>query len=256
MMILNPTLPLSANAVSAHSNTTSRYQFVNTASLVDRLQNMGMTIRHAQESKVRRDDYRGFQRHLIRLTTPYSVTTTNGDTSNLELLLLNQHIGTGSLIMRFGLYRLICLNGLVVGTDIGVAMRIRHFGAQVQQMIDDVMSRIETSMPVISERINLMAARRMSALESRQFAQDALTIRGVNEDDAKRRDYSSVALNTARRSEDRDDTLWNVFNRTQENLMQGVRGRRGMGLRRITSPTRDVAVNERLWTLAESYITA
>lgn len=248
------TLPLSANATAAHSGTTERYQFVNTAALVERFQAMGMTIRTAQESRVRREDYRGFQRHLVRLATPYTITTGLGDTSTLELLLMNQHIGSSSLIARFGFYRLICLNGLVVGTDLGIAMRIRHFGSRVQHIIDEMMGNIETSMPKIAERVTLMTARRMSADESRRFAQDALTVRGVDENDERRRTYSADALLTARRYEDRDDNLWNVFNRTQEHLMRGVSGRRGLGLRRITSPTRDVSVNERLWTLADSYL--
>lgn len=250
-------LPMSANATSAHTGTTERYQFVNTAALVERFMGMGMTIRTAQESKVRREDFRGFQRHLVRLNTPYTITTLTAhgaEVSNIELVLLNQHLGSGRLLFRFGIYRSICLNGLIVGTDLGVAMRIRHAGSSVAALIDQTMQRIELSLPTISERVSMMNARRMSADESRQFASDALTVRGVEVDDLKRRAYSGRELLVVRRPEDRDDTLWNVFNRTQEHLMSGVRGRRGMGLRRITSPTRDVEINERLWTLADEYL--
>jgi hypothetical protein len=247
-------LPGSANASSAHVNTSDRYKFVNTANLVERFLEMGMTVRQAQEARVRRQDYSGFQRHLIRLATPFNITTDRGDVSNLELLIMNQHIGSSSLIARFGIYRMICLNGLVVGTDLGIAMRIRHFGSRVQDLINAMMERVQLTMPTIAERVSMMTARRMSADESRRFAQDALTVRGVDVNDVKRRSYSVPELLSARREEDRDDNLWNVFNRTQEHLMRGVSGRRGQGLRRITSPTRDVAVNERLWELAEGYL--
>lgn len=257
MMTLPLNLPLSANATVAHASTSDRYQFVSTAAIVDRFLNMGMTVRSSQEARVRRDDYRGFQRHVVRLNTPYTLTTMAAygpEVSNIELVLMNQHLGSGRLILRFGIYRTICLNGLVVGTDLGVAMRIRHVGASVQHLIDETMSNIELTMPKLAERVSMMNARRMSAEESRQFAQDALTIRGVDADDDRRRNYSAPELLVSRRPEDRDDTLWNVFNRTQEHLMSGVRGRRGMGLRRITSPTRDIEINERLWTLADEYL--
>ncbi len=255
-MMMTNLLPSSANATSAHSSTTDRYKFVNTAAIVDRFLDKGFQIRSAAQSKVRRQDFAGYQRHLIRLTTPYEVTAAPGDTSNIELLLLNQHLGSGSLIFKLGLYRFICMNGVVVGTDLGVANRVRHFGANVFDLIDETIDNIVTSLPRVAERVSMMTARRMSADESRQFAMDAMTIRGVAVDDERRRNHSAPILLTAKRAEDADDTLWNVFNRTQEHLMSGVSGRRRQGLRRITSPTRDVALNERLWALADSYIAA
>lgn len=245
-------LPPSANAVAPHVQTSERYQFINTASLVERFLQMGMSIRTASQARVRRPDYNGYQRHIVRLQTPFEVSV-NGDVSNLEVLLVNQHIGSHSLQMRFGLFRLVCTNGLVVGTDM-FGMSVRHYGAQIDRTIDQMMTFIETSMPTVRERVTAMGGRRMSSLESRQFVQDALTIRGVAEDDTLRRNAVAPVLLTVKRDEDRDETLWNVFNRTQEHLMSGVSGRRRQGLRRISAPSRDLDVNSRLWALAESYL--
>lgn len=252
MMTLPNSLPLSANAVAPHVQTSERYQFINTAALVERFLQMGMTVRSASQARVRRPDYNGFQRHVIRLETPFEVAV-NNDVSKLEVLLVNQHIGSQSLQMRFGLFRLVCSNGLVLGTDL-FGMRVRHYGSQIDRTIDEMMSFMQSTMPTVRDRVEAMGVRRMSALESRQFVQEALTIRGVAEDDVRRRDAVAPVLLTVKRDEDREDTLWNVFNRTQEHLMSGVRGRRREGLRRITAPGRDLNVNGRLWELAERYL--
>ena len=59
----------------------------------------------------------------------------------------------------------------------------------------------------------------------------------------------------ARRSEDMGSDLWTVFNRTQENLIQGgflvTNGRRRS--RKITNIDKNIAINTSLWDLASSY---
>jgi uncharacterized protein (DUF1778 family) len=74
-----------------------------------------------------------------------------------------------------------------------------------------------------------------------------------------------ASLLTVRRSMDATPTLWNVFNRIQENAIngglsyhstrvdeQGIQSLRRNTTRRIRSIDRNVEVNQALWNLAES----
>jgi hypothetical protein len=98
---------------------------------------------------------------------------------------------------------------------------------------------------------------RLSPEESRLFAQSALTLR-YGEDWRQVSPIQPDRLLDARRSEDRDQNLWRVFNRTQENLLKGgLSGRSASGrhtrTRAITSVAEDVRLNRALWQLTEHF---
>ena len=71
-------------------------------------------------------------------------------------------------------------------------------------------------------------------------------------------DPDELTVNTvlaARRGEDMSSDLWTVFNRTQENLIQGgflVSGGRRRS-RSITNIDKNVSINTGLWDLASQY---
>ena len=91
----------------------------------------------------------------------------------------------------------------------------------------------------------------ISATDALQFAKEASDIRGGKID--------PKALLTVRRDEDKEDTLWNVFNRVQENLIRGGvegvspngRRTRTLGIKAMGST---VKTNLKLWDLAENYL--
>jgi len=87
---------------------------------------------------------------------------------------------------------------------------------------------------------------------ARRFGQKALEIRGTSLDVRPERVVANLHTH---RWEDRDPSLWNLFNRAQENLMRGdMRGVSGAGrvrrLKRITSLSSEVDLNRKLWLAA------
>lgn len=239
-------LPASVTQTQAHTSTSERYQFVNTADLIERLSGNGLVVRSASQSRSKL--YDGFQKHVIRMSMP---NQTVGDTKP-EILIINSHNGGGSLQFRLGLFRLVCSNGLIVGSDIG-RVSIRHQGNNVQQIVEDALNDLHTQLPFVAQMVESMRGKTMSLEEQASFVRQALELRGIPER-AKVKNLIPMletSISGARRAEDSGKTLWETFNKVQENLIHGVRG-----LRKISSPTRDIELNRDLWNLAETFINA
>lgn len=234
----NIILPASATQTQPHEKVSEKYQFVSTAKLVESMQEAGLVIRQANEARSKK--YQGYQTHVIRMTKPQAKV---GD-SFPEIIIIGNHHGTKSHTIMMGLYRLVCSNGLVVGSNFG-SYSIRHTG-NAQQIVEDALDDLHTQLPYVAEMVNKMKERRMSIDEERQFAKEALAIRGLTETQTKKVDTLVSSALVARRSEDSGSSLWEVYNKTQESIIRGT-----TGLRRITSSVRDVSVNAALWELAE-----
>jgi hypothetical protein len=94
--------------------------------------------------------------------------------------------------------------------------------------------------------------------EQLQFAEAALALRFPKPVESGMRPSQ---LLTCRRVEDLGDNLWVLLNRVQEHLCRGGLSRRSSSdrlvrTRRLTSITRDVQLNGRLWDLALDVLAA
>lgn len=239
-------LPSSVTQTQPHEGVSDRYQFINTGALIERLENAGLVVRQA--SQARSEKYSGFQRHIVRMSMNGVKV---GDTVP-EVVIIGSHNGTSTHQFRLGLYRLVCANGLMVGSDI-TDVRVRHFGGNVQQIVEDALNDLHTQLPFVAERVEAMRGRNMEIEEMADFAKQALELRGVPSK-AIENGATGILQNNlliARRKDDKGNNLWEVFNRTQENIIRG-----STGLRRISSPVRDVELNQGLWNIAESFLKA
>lgn len=235
-------------AAEEHHSRSNQYQYIPTIDILNSLREEGFFPMAAQQSHTRDASRRAFTKHLIRLQRAGQAQT--GEAS--EILLINSHDGSSSYQMRAGLYRFVCCNGLVVGDTYG-DFRVRHQGDDVRgEIIEGAYSVVEQFDKVLAHR-EAMRSIQVSADEQRAFANAALALKYDEPDKAPIR---SEQLLVPRRQEDRQDDLWTVFNRAQENLTQGgVRGRSASGRRTRTRPIKsidtDVKLNRALWQLGE-----
>jgi hypothetical protein len=86
----------------------------------------------------------------------------------------------------------------------------------------------------------------LSEPEVGKFIRDAAALRW---DDERKVNEAAWALGRKRRYEDGTNSLWQVFNRVQENIIRG-----GYRVRRITSAAKDVEINRDLWNLAAGFL--
>src|SRR6266487_572971 len=242
-------------AAQAMPSVSSRYAFVPTSQLVSRLRDAGWAPVSAVQQRVKLDERRGFQKHLIRFQRR-DVVPVKGEYTP-ELCLINSHDRSSAYQLHAGLYRFICANGMFVGDGNAFErVSIRHAGFKPDEVIE-ASFRILDQVPAITAGVEVFRARQLTGHESRAFATAALQLRY---EDAQKAPVGPEKVLEARRYEDAGEDLWHVFNRLQENLLRGglkdetrcrADGKRFARTRAITGLDRNVRLNKELWTLAQ-----
>lgn len=168
-----------------------------------------------------------------------------------ELVLTNSHDGASAYKLDAGLFRLVCLNGMVVcDANIG-QINVRHTGNS-DSIIDASYSIVE-EFPKVLESVEQFSQLQISASQQQAYATAALALRY----DENESPITAAQVVNPRRSADADRTLWNTFNTVQENLITGgLRGRnaetdRRMRTRGVTGISENTRLNKALWTLTE-----
>src|SRR5437667_11660435 len=189
-------------ASQAMPGVSPRYAFVPTAHLVVRLRDAGWAPVSAVQQRVKLDQRRGFQKHLIRFQRR-DVVPVKGEYTP-ELCLINSHDRSSAYQLHAGLYRFICANGMFVGDgDAFERVSIRHAGFTSEEVIE-ASFRILDQVPAITASVEAFRARRLTEAESRAFATAALRLRY---DDIQKAPVGPEKLLEARRYEDAGDEL-------------------------------------------------
>ncbi len=250
-----------AEAPSSH--LTNRYAFFRTLDVVEGLRSAGWAPVKAQEQFVRVSTRQGVQKHMVRFHRRDEIgfpIPALGD-SRLELILTNSHDGTSAYRLQAGVFRLICLNGMVVSSGDVAAVSIRHSHRTIGEVVDRS-AQIAGMSDRIGSKLEAFRARRLTPAEQIAFAKDALEIRYESLDDSPVRPEFVLEAN---RYQDEGDSLWKVLNRTQENLNRGTRNdrrwalmhnrNRAQGVRKVTGIDANIDLNVGLWSLADKYLT-
>jgi len=247
-------------ARAPHASRSDRYAYIPSIEVLRGLTAEGFNPVAVRQSRTRDDSRRGFTKHMVRFRRHGALERRVGDAVP-EVVLLNSHDGSSSYRLMAGLFRLVCLNGLVVAAGRLAEVTVSHVGS------------IETVMPKVIEGAYTVLAESEKALEApRKWSK-------INLSDAQRLDFAEAAhklrfadsegdvdtpilptqLLVVRRPADTGSDLWRTFNVVQENVMRGgLRAIRPGNGHRYTSRTingvdQDVRINRGLWSLAESY---
>jgi len=242
-------------AGSPSPEVSEKYKFIRTSEVLDRLLEIGWSPRQMSEVRARKPHTKGFQKHLIRLTNPeLSVGKSVGEEIP-ELILTNSHNGKNSLSFKLGIYRLVCSNGLVIPVEEFANITIKHVG-QMASQIKQVIEESTKTFPVIYRDIDKMKNRELTEREIRGFAKTASELRNPNL--SKSLTVGLDQILEELRPQDSGNDLWKVYNRVQENLINGnyeiktkKGSRKGSSIKSIDN---GIKINEGLWNLAKSYL--
>jgi hypothetical protein len=241
------------------SHLSERYCQFRTSEVIEGLRSAGWAPVRAQEQNVRLSEREGFQKHMIKLHRRESLGKPTLGDSNIELILTNSHDGTSAYRLQAGIFRFVCLNGLVVGSEGFNAVSIRHNKRAVNEVVsqgDTLLSATQN----LGDRLNSYRVRRLSQLEALDFARRAIELRYETLEEAPVR---PSYLLEAKRYQDEGNSLWCVFNVVQENLTKGTRPDRQLAysrrtrakcVRKITAIDADIQINRALWQLADTYL--
>ncbi len=221
-------------AEGKHSSRSERYTYIPTGDVISGLLNNGFRAVELRQGGSRDDEKRGFTKHMIRLRHSDAASSLIGTSKvSPEVVIVNSHDGTSSYQLFEGAFRFICTNGLIFG-ELSKSIKVPHKGNVIDRVIEGSFSVIETAKNTVEQARELNAIT-LDSREQEVFARAALAYRFEDVETAPVRPEQVIR---ARRTADLDPTLWNVFNRAQENLIRG-------GLRGITRPEGQITAQSR-----------
>ena len=245
--------------------TSSKYTHIPTDRVIKDLELLGWGVVDAKEVNARQD--KGYQKHLVVFRNPdvsINKKSTNVDGDVFEdivfpqILVTNSHDGKNSFKFQAGLYRMVCENGLVIADQQFEDYTIRHMGYDfeaLQNVIKDMISNLDLTV----ESMNKMRKIELDENQQFEFAKKLLDIRVEGTDNLYREEQIGDIL-VPQRKEDFGDDLWSVFNRVQENIVEGnfkYYNAKTLGSERQARPIKnfkqDMDVNKKLFSAALEY---
>lgn len=192
----------------------------------------------------------GLGSHMVKLRMKQEFEI-NGERLHPEIIIKNSYDGSCPLRAYLGVYRIFCSNGLVVTLKDFGEIKIRHMGTE-EDAAFEILGKAKGNLMKAVELQGLMADTQMTELQIKDFAHKAAQIRWekVSED----ADFEEL-LETVR-PEDEGNSVWVVYNRVQEKMING--GIKLDGMKRkgkaLANSIKEIEVNERLFDLALSYV--
>lgn len=232
---------------SPKAGLSEKYSFIPTFDVVDAMSKEGFMPMQAVQTRSRKEGNAFYAKHMVRFRHQGSIGTSEFP----EIVLINSHDGTSAFKLLAGYFRMVCGNGLIVGSMLN-QITVRHAGS----IADDV---IEGSYKVLSDirenegKISSYKGTMLSWDDQSRFANAAMQLRWGDSSP-----ISAQSLLTMRRIEDNSDDLWTVFNRIQENVLRGgltgwTSNNRRMTTRGVRSIDENIRLNRQLWDLADTY---
>lgn len=222
---------------------SEKYRFISSNEIKTRLEFNGMTFSHLVENKIRKNKEKrqGYQKHTMIFDTGIST-----DDGKLQLLVTNSHEGSSSLQFRLGFYRLICDNGLIVGTNVIPLIRVNHTEKGLSEL-DEKIAAVLNYADNALKSINLMKSKELSHDEINSFYSNVLKLR------LPEKEVDGYKIEAARIDDDKTD-LFTVFNVAQERLLRtGFKATidgKERKIRAITGHKQRIKVNQDLWDMA------
>ena len=199
---------------------SDKYTHIPTEKVIDDMDLLGWGVIDAQEVKARTKSTKGFQKHLLVFRNDNIVINgEDGDTVFPQILLTNSHDGKNAFTFTAGLFRMICANGLVIADTEFEDVKMRHMGytfEDLQSMIKEMVEKL----PLTVESMNKMKDIELEGDQVLEVAKSLLDIRVKGTDNT----FNDVAITNvleSQRKEDEGMGLWEVFNRVQENIING-----------------------------------
>lgn len=244
----------------AHESRSERFVHIPTRDLLGAMADNGFLPVSVAVGGSKDQEKRNFTKHMIRFRRSESLGKELDKLGAVipEIVLLNAHDGTSSYQLHAGLFRLVCLNGLIVAAGNMASVKVGHRGNALDKVIEGSFTVLDSAKETLP-RAEAMAAIELSHGEQLAFAGAAAALRFDPADTSKKVDPAKLIR--ARRIADNRGDLWTTFNKVQESLIRGgfdyqsenARGRMEYrAARAVNNVSDDVKLNRALWQLAEN----
>ena len=238
------------------SDTSKKYTHIPTDRVIKDLELLGWGVVDAKEVKARKGE--GYQKHLVVFRNPDVVINgKDGDTVYPQILLTNSHDAKNSFQFQAGLFRMICENGLVIADKQFEDYKIRHMGYDFETL-QGIIKEMVSNLDLTVESMNKMKATELSEEQTLELAKLMLETRTKDTNNTFT-DQSIKDVLIPQRKEDKGFGLWEVFNRVQENIIEGnfeynTIGGKSRQARIIKNFKQDMKVNSKMFEQALEFV--
>lgn len=215
-------------AYTKYHKNSKHYKQIDSEAIYDTIKSMGFSV----EKTGAKNKHSEFSRHI----TSFVHHSEFAEGHKLRVIVDNSHDGSSSMKVRIGILRLVCSNGLMIGTDLVSPYVIRHTG-NIDEKVAGLKHYMVCSVEKILECYNRLNQIILSDIETESLMRAFWMVRFGTLDNYR-------PFDRVRRSEDQMNTAWIVYNRLQERIMGNELVSRS---RRITSLTRQVDLNTELF---------
>lgn len=246
-------------AEQAHVSRSEKYAYIPTSMVLEGMRKEGFVAVRANQGRSRVPGKAEFTKHMIRFRHGSYVGTEALGQVVPEIVLVNSHDGTSAYHLMAGLFRVRCLNGLVVCESETADVRVPHKGQVVDNVIEGAFTVIEESKAAV-EKAEHWGSLRLSHDEKQVMAEAAHVLRFGDSEGNTDTAIEPAQLLRARRTDDRSDNLWLTHNVIQENVIRGGLSawardannrQRRVTTREVRNIDGDVKLNRALWMLSQ-----
>lgn len=236
--------------------TSGKYNLVNTSRIIDYMKEYGGFIPSSIDQKNTRIPGRELTaKHMIRFRHE-SVKELKANDHIPEIVLLNSHDGSSAYKIYLGVFKVLCLNDLIVASSTMEAITLRHSRSNLIHDIYTESKKIMDQSNRVNEIIKKWQGIELDKDQKRAYVNGALKL--YSDADLKLF-YSPDRFLYSHRSAEKDPNVWNVFNVTQERFIRGLFSAQDTNghykqMRQIKSIDRKVKLNRDLWEYTENFI--
>jgi hypothetical protein len=241
--------PSLSNTWRKHQRIESKPFYNETIDIVSSLKDKGWKVDGVYENRNKKS--RKIANHCVKLTHPdLAMKIGNKNEGFANMYITNSCNGSSPLNMDFGMYRLVCSNGLVL-KDIVADAKIKHTEKDYNRLPQIIASLEDKIQPMFKK----FESFKNTTLTSKQ-------LENLLRKASKIRDFDSATSSAVRnqllnvhRDDDKGDDLWSVYNRLQENLIKSnmLVGPDGRIISGVGDPFENIRVNQDLYELVEAY---
>jgi len=209
-------------APGADERTGRHYSFISTQRVMDALRDVGFRPVDVSQSRTRKTSPM-HARHLVRLRRRYESIALRDAVP--EIVMLNSHDGRMAYQLRFGLYRAVCTNGLIVSTGCLGCIRVSHRGNVLEELVRSAVQMAE-GFAYLAELVEQMERRQLDESKRLRFAAEALELRHPDAVEARMQPSQLLITN---RPEDLGNDVWRTYTYVEEAFMWRERSGRTSG---------------------------
>ena len=247
-------------AAEAHQSRSERYKYIPTARVLEGMRKAGFIPFSAKQARTRDESRREFTKHMIRFRREDVAVSGVGDLVP-EVVLVNAHDGSSSYKLMAGIFRVICMNGLIVKSSDFDSLTVGHSGNIEEKVIEGSYRVIESSVRAL-EAPKQWSQIALNPREQMALANAAYVLRFADAEGNVATPIKPEQLLLTHRTADQKSDLWTTFNVVQENVIRGgLHGRtqpsqqhrrgRAVTTREVRGIDQDVKLNRALWVLGE-----